>query len=56
MIVYETVMKEIPHDCFHCSMVLCSLPMKHDGVTVKAAYLKKRHPDCHLREVEDPHD
>jgi len=47
-----TQMKEMPQNCLECTNFACRLPLKMDGLTVKTAFVTKRHIKCPLKEVE----
>ena len=58
MVVYKTDLVSIPPSCLECGLALCRLPIKRNsrgGMTdeIKKVYMKKRHEDCPLMEVED---
>lgn len=55
MIVYETKMEKIPENCMACKMDWCPLPVGR-GDKVKAKYLKRRHPDCPLKNLDHLQD
>lgn len=57
-IVYKTGMTEFPDNCMACVMQHYALPMRcnsRGGLTdtIKNVYMKKRHPDCPLRKIDE---
>lgn len=53
MIVWRTVMKEIPSDCAHCACFACTLPLNKNGDAVLKKYTTRRHPCCPLLKIEE---
>ena len=54
MVVYNLNLDKLPANCMDCPIAeLCLLPLKIDQITVKVAYLKRRHPDCPLLVLPD---
>lgn len=43
---------ELPENCVKCPLQWCNIPLCRDGVTIKKNSVKKRNPNCPLREVE----
>ena len=53
-IVYETGMNKMPDNCCECMVYFCTLPMRTDKPDcVKKPFMKKRHRNCPLVEVEE---
>lgn len=50
-VVYVTSMKKMPKNCGECKICICNLPMNKRKIdTVNKLYMRKRHPECPLRE------
>lgn len=51
LIMYKTLMKEMPNTCMDCSMVICNKPMGKDG-NFRELYKHSRHEECPLVKVK----